>query len=95
MALRSKTLPRQRKLAVWERDGYRCVWCGGQPPIPESGQNRLPEWHLTVDHVVPLSKGGVHAMTNLVTMCNTCNQAKADRLLPGARLTQRIELVVA
>jgi len=97
MAVRSKTVPRKRKLSVWQRDGYRCTACGGSPPIPEAGSVRPPAWHLTVDHVIPQAKGGVHAMTNLVTMCNTCNNDKADRLRPakGARLTQRIELVMA
>lgn len=35
----------------------------------------------TVDHVVPLSRGGQHAEGNLVPACRPCNSSKADKLL--------------
>jgi 5-methylcytosine-specific restriction endonuclease McrA len=35
----------------------------------------------TVDHVVPLSRGGQHAEGNLVPACRSCNSSKADKLL--------------
>ncbi len=34
---------------------------------------------LTVDHVVPLSRGGAHSMANVVPACRSCNSAKRDR----------------
>lgn len=60
-------LSRQTKEAVLARDGYRCVRCG---------------WHknLTVDHIVPRSRGGSDGMPNLQTFCYRCNQQKADSL---------------
>jgi 5-methylcytosine-specific restriction endonuclease McrA len=54
--------------AVFARDRFRCQYCGNQK-------------HLTVDHVVPRSKGGPDSWDNLVTSCAPCNLRKGDRLL--------------
>ncbi len=58
---------RVSRKGVFARDGHRCQYCGasGEP--------------LTLDHVVPVSRGGKHDWTNLVTSCVTCNNAKGDR----------------
>jgi len=53
--------------AVFARDGYSCQYCGAQS-------------HLTVDHVVPRSRGGGSGWDNVVTSCAPCNVRKADRL---------------
>jgi 5-methylcytosine-specific restriction endonuclease McrA len=39
---------------------------------------------MTLDHVVPLSKGGGHTAANVVPACRSCNSSKRDRLLDGA-----------
>ncbi|HEY2416429.1 MAG TPA: HNH endonuclease [Steroidobacteraceae bacterium] len=36
---------------------------------------------LTLDHVIPLSKGGQHTKTNVVPACQPCNSKKNDRLI--------------
>ena len=51
---------------IYKRDGGRCVYCGSQK-------------QLTIDHVIPKSRGGTNSWTNLVTCCNKCNVIKADR----------------
>lgn len=51
--------------------GRRCVYCGHQLDIRSA----------TLDHVFPLSKGGVHDPGNLVSACAACNRLKGD-LLP-------------
>ncbi len=53
--------------AVFARDGWSCQYCG-------DGSN------LTVDHVIPRSKGGVSSWENVVTSCAPCNRRKADKL---------------
>lgn len=53
--------------AVLERDEYTCVYCGRR-----SGR-------LTLDHVVPVSRGGSSVLENLVTACVGCNSAKATK----------------
>jgi 5-methylcytosine-specific restriction endonuclease McrA len=62
----------QRKIsrrALFARDGWRCVYCGS------SGGR------LTLDHVVPRSKGGESIWENVVTACAPCNLRKGDRTL--------------
>lgn len=63
---------RAAKAAVFERDGWACVMCG-------SGEQ------LTLDHIVPLSQGGGNKLSNLQTMCESCNSAKGDAKLRWRR----------
>jgi 5-methylcytosine-specific restriction endonuclease McrA len=61
----------QRKIsrrALFARDGWRCVYCG------TSGGR------LTLDHVIPRSRGGDSTWENVVTSCSPCNLRKGDRL---------------
>ena len=55
---------------VYKRDNYECVYCGCSNP-------KL----LTLDHVIPQSKGGKDSWDNLVTACRTCNSEKSDLTL--------------
>lgn len=63
-------LPHRRvpatRAAIMLRDAYICQYCGEMP----GRQN------LTVDHVIPRSRGGKHGWDNLVTACKRCNQKK-------------------
>jgi 5-methylcytosine-specific restriction endonuclease McrA len=61
----------QRKIsrrALFARDGWRCVYCGST-----GGR-------LTLDHVVPRSRGGESSWENVVTSCAPCNLRKGNRL---------------
>ena len=62
------------------RDGNVCVYCGGS-----GGQK------LTIDHVIPRSRGGRSTWDNVVAACATCNRRKGDRTPEesGLRLTVR------
>lgn len=51
---------------IYERDGYVCLKCG------TSGD-------LSIDHIVPLSKGGSNKRFNLQTLCLTCNELKGTK----------------
>ena len=71
----------QRKIsrrALFARDGWRCVYCG-----TSSGR-------LTLDHVVPRSKGGESVWENVVTACAPCNLHKGDRTLEQAGMELHI-----
>ena len=48
-------------------DQHRCQYCGVQTRA------------LTVDHVIPRSRGGGHDWKNVVSACDTCNHRKAGR----------------
>jgi 5-methylcytosine-specific restriction endonuclease McrA len=53
--------------AVFARDGWQCMYCGAKTS-------------LTVDHVIPRSKGGGSDWENIVASCAPCNRRKGDRL---------------
>lgn len=67
------------KKNVFLRDGYTCQYCGCQP-----GTN-----NLTLDHVVPSSRGGKSCWTNVATACEPCNHRKANRTPKEAQMTLR------
>ena len=67
---------RANRNRIYKRDGYECVYCG-------SSRN------LTLDHVIPKSRGGSNSWTNLVTSCQKCNLKKADRTPEEARMKLR------
>lgn len=51
---------------LFKRDQNMCQYCGSNK-------------HLTIDHVIPKSKGGKTNWMNLVTACHRCNTQKGDR----------------
>ena len=63
---------------IFIRDGFRCQYCG-------KGSD------LTVDHVVPASKGGPWSWENLTTACARCNNKKGDKSLAQSGMRLRSE----
>lgn len=57
------------RVDVFRRDGYTCRFCGARPPAVV----------LHVDHIVPVSRGGLTEMDNLQTLCASCNLGKGNR----------------
>ena len=53
--------------AVFARDDWTCQYCGSRA-------------NLTVDHVIPRSKGGPSSWENIVASCAPCNRRKGDAL---------------
>lgn len=51
---------------IFKRDKSTCQYCGSKK-------------HLTIDHVMPRSRGGENTWTNLVTCCSRCNVYKGNR----------------
>ena len=64
--------------AVFARDNWTCQYCGSRS-------------NLTVDHVIPRSKGGGSSWDNIVASCAPCNRRKGDALLRqvGMRLLKQ------
>ena len=60
-------VPVEIRRAVFERDGGRCVQCGGS-------------FDLQYDHVLPHSLGGAATVENLQLLCADCNRAKGSSL---------------
>jgi 5-methylcytosine-specific restriction endonuclease McrA len=62
--------------AVFARDGWTCQYCGSRG-------------NLTVDHVIPRSKGGSSTWDNIVASCAPCNRRKGDALPSQAGMVPR------
>jgi 5-methylcytosine-specific restriction endonuclease McrA len=67
------------KRNVFARDGHTCQYCGCMPGAS----------HLTLDHVVPQSRGGKSTWENSTTACEPCNHRKADRTPEEAGMVLR------
>lgn len=74
-------ISRTKRFAVFERDGFRCCYCGKSPPAVK----------LELDHRHPRSKGGTDDYENLVTSCEDCNRGKSDHVLHAATITRLFE----
>lgn len=59
---------------VFRRDNFNCQYCGGDS-------------ELSLDHLIPRSKGGKTNWKNLVTACKTCNSIKGDSTPEAAGMT--------
>lgn len=61
--------PRFRKKVLFNRDNWRCQYCS----------KKLHWESITIDHVMPSSRGGKTEWTNCVACCKSCNRRKDDR----------------
>ncbi|MEW6026196.1 MAG: HNH endonuclease [Planctomycetota bacterium] len=66
---------------IMMRDNYQCQYCGvKRSPDAHRGGKKYALGLMTIDHVVPRSRGGTTEWTNVVTCCNKCNTRKGGRL---------------
>ena len=63
---------------IFRRDEHSCVYCGGSS-------------NLTIDHIIPKSKGGLNTWENLATCCFRCNAYKKDKTLEESNMTLLIK----
>jgi len=63
---------------IYKRDGNECVYCGSKK-------------QLTIDHVLPKSRGGKNEWTNLVACCFKCNLKKSNRTPEEAKMVMKHE----
>jgi len=71
--VRNLRINRQR---LYKRDNFECTYCGAKK-------------NLTIDHVIPKSRGGKNTWSNLVTCCSSCNRYKDNRTPEEAKMTLR------
>lgn len=62
------SLSKRVRFEVFKRDGFRCTYCGQNPP----------QVVLEVDHIIPRANGGKDEIGNLTTSCFDCNRGKSD-----------------
>jgi hypothetical protein len=63
-----EAISKRLRFEIFKRDGFTCVYCGSPPT---GGV-------LHLDHVIPVSEGGLSSADNLVTACPSCNLGKSD-----------------
>lgn len=63
-------IPKAIRSLVFERDSYRCVYCGSTEK-------------LSIDHIYPWSLGGSDLPSNLQTLCKSCNSKKGAKVGEG------------
>ncbi len=59
---------------IFIRDNYTCQYCDRQVS------------DLTIDHVIPRSRGGLHVWDNVVSACRACNHRKGGKSIAEARM---------
>lgn len=69
--MRRRRRPRFSKINLYIRDLYTCQYC----------LNEFTKPNLTLDHVIPISKGGKTQWTNIVAACNRCNTTKGNKTI--------------
>jgi 5-methylcytosine-specific restriction endonuclease McrA len=61
---------------IFHRDDSKCAYCGG----------KFRREKLTIDHILPKSKGGTNDWKNTISACKACNNVKADRTPEEAKM---------
>src|SRR5258708_32692418 len=64
-----RSIPPGIRVAVLDRDGHKCSYCGST-------------YDLTIDHIIPVAKGGTSTIENLRTLCGRCNMSKGSGASP-------------
>ncbi|MCP6761335.1 MAG: HNH endonuclease [Fischerella sp. CENA71] len=68
-------IPVEVRKYVYQRDNYQCKNCG----------QTHHDTQLSIDHIIPLARSGTNDISNLQTLCLTCNQQKKDKIVHGLR----------
>lgn len=71
-----------RRQLAWNKTGGLCHYC----------KEVLTDKTFTVDHIIPLAKGGTDCLANLAACCKFCNKVKADGLLNNHLLAKMLEM---
>lgn len=65
---------------MWIRSKGICFYCGAQCVFDGAPNGvRQEDLQFTVDHRVPLSKGGLNVLANMVGCCHRCNRLKGKK----------------
>lgn len=77
-----KSFNTKERIFIYNRNKGKCAICGEFVPFDE----------FTVDHIIPLSKGGTNKLNNLQCTCKTCNLVKQD-ILPKDLMDKLTQIV--
>jgi len=88
----AKLRGRNRAGPVWlarhfERQNGRCAYCGIPMLLPPFRIKKPADRRATLDHIVPLVRGGADSEANTVAACDACNGAKGNMTALAFRLS--------
>lgn len=64
-------IPAKLRFETLEKYNHTCQYCG----------RKAPEVELQIDHIIPISKGGLTESNNLTVSCRDCNVGKSNKIL--------------
>ena len=64
---------------IYARDHYLCQYCGAKEGSTKIINGKPVKVVLTLDHILPESRGGPWTWDNLASACTTCNRLKGDQ----------------
>ena len=70
--MKERYVSKETRVLIINRDNQKCRYCG---------RSRDDGIKLTVDHIIPFSRGGTDDLGNLWTLCSDCNQGKDNMIL--------------
>jgi len=68
---------RLTRVNIFKRDGHKCGYCGSVK-------------NLTIDHILPKSRGGKNTWENLITCCGSCNLKKGNKTPTEANMPLKL-----
>lgn len=81
--IKRKQFSQKERMVIYNNNKGRCAICGKFVPYDS----------FTVDHIIPLAKGGTNAIDNLQVACGVCNLIKQD-ILPEDLMRKLTEIVL-
>lgn len=71
--------------ALYRRDSGVCYLCGKQCDWNDKDGNKVGPNYPSIDHLIPVARGGLHAWNNVRLAHFKCNVDKSDSILPNAK----------
>ena len=81
--VKRKSFTQSERTSIYDKNHGRCAICGRYVPFAD----------FTVDHIIPISKGGTNNMDNLQCACKICNMIKQD-ILPEDLMEKLSEIIL-
>ena len=75
---------------IINRDGYECYLCKNKVDIES---DHTSDYYPTIEHVVPISRGGTHTWDNVKLAHRLCNMHKSDRIINTKRKATQLKLL--
>lgn len=80
IAMARKAISKKLRFEVFNRDGFRCQYCG----------RAAPDVVLNADHMEAVISGGETTIFNLITACFDCNSGKSDRPISRVVVAEKL-----